>query len=70
MKHLLRLGHAPIAILKGPSGNIDAEERLRGYRRALHDAGIEHDETLELSGDFTESSGYRAAGEILRHARR
>ena len=70
VKHLLRLGHTPIAILKGPSGNIDAEERLRGYRRALQDAGIEHDATLELSGDFTESSGYRAAGEILRHARR
>jgi LacI family transcriptional regulator len=70
VKHLLRLGHGPIAILKGPTGNIDAEERLRGYRRALEEAGIEHDASLELNGDFTESSGYRAAGEILRHSRR
>jgi len=70
VKHLLRLGHGPIAILKGPPGNIDAEERWRGYRRALEEAGIEYDASLELAGDFTESSGYRAAGEILRHPRR
>jgi DNA-binding LacI/PurR family transcriptional regulator len=36
----------------------------------LEEAGVEHDPTLELAGDFTESSGYRAAGEILRHPRR
>ncbi len=67
VKHLLHLGHDPIAIVKGPPGNVDAEERLRGYRRALADAGIAHDSTLELAGDFTESSGYQAAGLILRH---
>jgi LacI family transcriptional regulator len=70
VKHLLHLGHDPVAILSGPAGNVDADERLRGWRRALADAGTPADPSLELAGDFTESSGYRAASELLRHPRR
>jgi len=32
-RHMLRLGHRRFALLKGPAGNVDAEDRLRGYRR-------------------------------------
>ncbi len=67
VKHLIRLGHGPIAVLKGPSGNIDAEERLKGYRRALEEAGVEAASGLEIEGDFTESSGFRAASAVLRN---
>ena len=65
VSHLLRLGHEDIAILKGPSGNIDAEERLRGYRHALAAAGRDLGASREFQGDFREPSGYRAAAEIL-----
>ncbi len=65
VQHLLSHGHTRIAIIKGTEQNIDSQERLNGYRRALRDAGAVVDPRYELSGDFDEESGYRAAKEIL-----
>lgn len=62
MRHLLNHGHERIAIIKGVEGNYDAEERLRGYRATLAQAGLE---PLEFDGDFREASGYEAAKRIL-----
>jgi len=67
VSHLIRLGHREIAILTGPEGNGDSDKRLRGYLRALADAGIEPLPGLRVPGDFGESSGYRAASVLLRH---
>ena len=64
--HLLRLGHRTIAVIKGPPENVDAEERFRGYKQALGEAGVQPTSTLEIQGDFTELSGYRAAPELIR----
>jgi LacI family transcriptional regulator len=66
VKHLAGLGHKRIAMLAGPTGNFDAEERRLGYRRALADAGLEWSPGLELAGDFSESSGFHAAAEFAR----
>ena len=66
-RHLVKLGHSRIAMIKGPAGNADAEERLRGFRQALADEGLELDPTLEFEGDFSEASGYQAAAAILDH---
>ena len=65
VRHLIGLGHHDIAMVKGPAGNVDAEERLRGYREALRAAGMRPRPTLEIQGDFTESSGYEATRHIL-----
>lgn len=70
VRHLVAYGHRAIAIIGGPSGNHDAEERLRGYRAALREAGIQRIPSLELAGDFTEPSGYRAAAELLANPSR
>ena len=70
VSHLLQLGHEDVAILKGPVGNIDAEERLRGYRHALAAAGLDPAASREFQGDFREPSGFRAAAEILGCGRR
>ncbi|MBU1674957.1 LacI family transcriptional regulator, partial [bacterium] len=59
--HLVGLGHREIAMVAGPAGNVDADERLRGYRRGLAEAGIEPRDELVVQGDFRESSGYLAA---------
>jgi LacI family transcriptional regulator len=66
VRHLAGLGHRRIAMLSGPAGNFDAEERRLGYRRALADAGLEWDPRLELSGDFSESAGFHAAADLAR----
>ena len=66
VRHLIRLGHRRIAILKGSDGNLDAAERLRGYRAALADAGIDAAPGWEVAGDFDEHSGFAAAEQVLR----
>lgn len=66
VRHLLGLGHRRIATIMGPVRNVDARQRLHGYRMALRDGSIEPGPALELRGDFTERSGYEAALELLR----
>lgn len=61
VRHLAGLGHRRIAFVRGAPGNNDAEERLRGFRRALRTLGLPAGDELELPGDFSEESGYRAA---------
>jgi len=63
--HLAGHGHRRIAMVRGPEPNHDAEERLRGYRTALADAGLAPDAALEVEGDFTEDGGYRAVRRLL-----
>ena len=65
VRHLIKHGHKRIAIIKGEENNFDAEERLKGYRSALYDAGIELNPKLELPGNFNEESGYTAMKKIL-----
>lgn len=63
VRHLIGLGHRTIAHLAGPDGNHDAADRLRGYERAMAEAGLPTD-GLVLRGDFTEDSGH-VAGDAL-----
>ncbi|HVR96802.1 MAG TPA: LacI family DNA-binding transcriptional regulator [Thermoanaerobaculia bacterium] len=64
-RHLMALGHRRIVFLQGAPGNYDASERLRGYRDALREGGGWTEE-LEIAGDFSEESGYRAGDAVLR----
>jgi LacI family transcriptional regulator len=65
VEHLLDHGHRRIAILTGPSQNRDAQQRLAGYRAALHESGVEHDPQLEIAGDFRQESGHQAVAQLL-----
>ena len=65
VRHLAGLGHRRIAFIRGPEENADARERLRGYRDALLSLEIAGEEALELGGDFSEESGYRAGQRLL-----
>lgn len=66
VEHLISLGRRRVATIRGPLGNVDAEQRHRGYREALRAAGIAATPRLEFQGDFTEQSGYSCAAELLR----
>ena len=66
VKHLVQKGHDRIAIIRGAERNHDASERLRGYRDALRDCGVQRDPRWELHGDFTEAAGHRAASAMLK----
>ena len=65
VRHLLSLGHARIATITGPEGNIDAQQRLEGYRSALRGRRGAWGPELEIPGDFSEPSGYAAAERLL-----
>ncbi len=65
VRHLIQHGHRRIAVIKGIEKNLDAEERLRGYRQALHEGQVEQSAVLEMSGNFSEASGYDAVQKIL-----
>ena len=66
VRHLQRLGHKRIATLTGPASNRDAQQRLEGYRAAMHEAGTPHTRALEVRGDFTEPSGYQGVAPLLK----
>lgn len=51
VRHLAALGHRRIAVIRGAEQNFDAAERLRGYRAAVAELGLEADLALELAGD-------------------
>jgi len=65
VRHLASLGHLRIAFIQGPAENVDAQERLRGYRDALGSLGSEISPDWEIEGDFSEESGFQAGRRIL-----
>ena len=61
--HLLAAGYRRIAFIAGPPGNIDADERLAGYRGALGRHGGVREEVID--GDFSEEAGAAAARRLI-----
>jgi LacI family transcriptional regulator len=64
-RHLLARGYRRIAMIGGPHGNLDADERRRGYVDALIEASLGSAAML-LDGDFSEESGYAAGKHIAK----
>jgi LacI family transcriptional regulator len=62
-EHLLGVDYRRIAFVSGPADNIEAAQRLAGYRDALAAHGGMPERVVE--GDFSEQSGARAAGLLL-----
>ena len=61
-EHLLKAGHRRIAYVLGPASAWDAQERARGYRQAMAEAGAE---AVEFDGGYTREAGYAAARAVL-----
>ena len=65
VKLLIRLGHRRIAFLSGPIGVSSAEDRMAGYNLALKDAGLEINDQLVFSGEYSVDSGYQRTKRLL-----
>ena len=61
VQYLASLDHRTIACITGPARNADAIARLRGFRAAIKQAGLEIADGFVVSGDFTEAGGWSAA---------
>ena len=64
-QHLLQLGHRRIACIAGPQTLSSARQRVQGYRRALHEAGLTADDKLLRCTDFTSAGGHAAMCSLL-----
>jgi DNA-binding LacI/PurR family transcriptional regulator len=62
-RHLLELGHRNVWHLAGPKGRIGAEDRIRGWRATLVEAGIKPPPLL--FGDWSARSGHVAAQRLI-----
>jgi LacI family transcriptional regulator len=69
MEHLIKLGHTRIAHISGLDAQMSSQERLRGYKDALKNAGLPFDEQLIRSGDDTMESGYFLTKDLLQATR-
>lgn len=67
-RYLLGLGHRTVHHIAGPAANLDAQERVGGWRLALREAGAP--EPLVLAGDWSAGSGYELARQLAGQANR
>ncbi len=66
VKHLIGLGHTRIAMItNAPLTYTSAKARLKGYKKALEEAGIAFSEDLLRFGSFLPESGYSAMSVLL-----
>jgi DNA-binding LacI/PurR family transcriptional regulator len=64
-EYLIKLGHKKIGVISSPQKIKIFQDRLRGYRKALHDNGITCKEDLIIEGEESIDSGYRSVQELL-----
>jgi LacI family transcriptional regulator len=68
MRHLVASGYQRIAFLRGPAGNVEATDRLRGARAGAKEAP--HIVVREYAGDFRQELGYETTQRLLRSRER
>ena len=67
-RHLIEVhGTHRIAHISGPLRHQSAVDKRDGYVAALRDAGLTISPRLQVEGDYTEQSGWKAALELLAH---
>ncbi|MGH2534593.1 MAG: LacI family DNA-binding transcriptional regulator [Thermomicrobiales bacterium] len=67
-RHLVNLGHRRIATILGDRDPRAPSGRLRGYRQALEEVGVEPDPNLAELGSWTGEGGYQAMQLLLDRA--
>src|SRR5262249_44742692 len=65
-RHLIQMGHSRMAIITGPLKLTNAAERLKGFRRALDEAGLTVTPEFIQEAKFDSPSGQQAAARLLR----
>jgi DNA-binding LacI/PurR family transcriptional regulator len=67
-RYLLGLGHRTVHHIAGPAANLDAQERVGGWRLALREAGAP--EPPVLAGDWSAGSGYELGSQLVSQSER
>jgi DNA-binding LacI/PurR family transcriptional regulator len=64
--YLINKGSRRIALITGGRFLTVTEERIRGFKRALKDNGIDQEDGVIFVGEFNEETGKKYAREIIR----
>lgn len=56
-----------IAFVRGPEGNVEAEERFRLFQEVMHEHDISIREDCIISGDFTRECGANAVNQLIEN---
>ncbi|MFZ7944922.1 MULTISPECIES: catabolite control protein A [Bacillaceae] len=71
IKGFIDKGHKNIAFVVGPLHEPkNAQKKLKGYQRALQDAGLPYNEELVVEGDYTYDTGIEAFDKLMEAAER
>jgi LacI family repressor for deo operon, udp, cdd, tsx, nupC, and nupG len=65
VQHLIELGHQRIAMITGPLVEDCVQDRIAGYRAALHEARLAAKPAMILEGDWSASSAHKAAVKLM-----
>ncbi|MFH8467804.1 LacI family DNA-binding transcriptional regulator [Streptomyces sp. NPDC017991] len=68
VRHLVSLGRRRVGMVTGPLDTPGGVERLAGYREVLTESGIDLDERLVTSGDYSRAGGEAGAELLLKRA--
>ncbi|MDW8807856.1 LacI family DNA-binding transcriptional regulator [Streptomyces scabiei] len=68
VRHLLSLGRRRVGVVTGPLDTPGGVDRLAGYKEVLGEAGLEIDERLIVSGDYSRASGEAGTDRLLERA--
>jgi LacI family transcriptional regulator len=66
VRHLVKLGHERIALIRGPGRHPFFEALSRGYRRALEESGLPLLEDFTIAAQVNPQGGYDAAEALLK----
>jgi len=64
--YLINLGHRNIAHITGPYNTTVAQDRIKGYKKALQDFRVPFNKAYVSEGDFRIKGGYQAMKRFLR----
>ncbi len=68
-ERLIAAGHQRVGFVNGESWMEAAQDRLKGYRRALATADLPYDATLVRAGDWMSGTGFEATLSLMALAR-
>ncbi len=64
-QYLISLGHRHIACVAGPQNILASAARIKGYQRALREAGLNFNPDYLIYADFTSLGGFNAFQHLL-----
>ncbi len=65
-RHLIKLGHRRIALIRGPARHPFSQALTSGYRRALHESGVPVRDRFVVETPLRPEGGYGAAESLLK----